>query len=333
MAIDDGTVPGTEDFEVDAERVLVRPYIGDYDYPDADHERGAGVGYGPPPILRLAPRARRTRAPATGRHRGHRSGVPAVHRATTPSGGRRSVLLAGCAAAALLTLAVGLVTAGTGGRSATPGSSSQAEVPVPGGGLEPGIPSQSGTATGSDDPTDPGDNQAGDPLVLTSALATAPGVGTPPGPTPSPTPTGRSVSPDVGPPTTRPSPSPPPASGATGQITNMAGLCLDGTIAGDRVRLWDCSGSTSQVWTLASDGTLRVIGECVEPGAGLVRLRACDGNPAQQWRPGPAGSLVNPATASCLGDPRSGLGTEGTPQRTAPCDQSDQQRWWLPGAG
>jgi Ricin-type beta-trefoil lectin domain len=339
MAIDDGNVPGTVDFDVDAERVLVRPYIGDYDYPDAAHELGASRGYRPPRVLQLAPRARRTSAPARGRHRGHRSDVPAVHRATALGGGRRPVLLAVSAAAALLALAVGLVIAGTGGRLAAPGSR-QAEVPGAVGGLEPSVPGQPGDAmppgTASGDPTDPGGPaRPGDPDVvpLTSVLAPAPGPGTSPDGRPWPTGPGRTPSPAARTPTGRPSPTPPPVLGTTGEIINMNGLCLDGTTAGDRVRLWDCTGTPSQQWTVAGDGTLRVMGSCAEPGVGLVRLEACDGDPAQQWRTGSAGSLVNPASASCLGDPRSGTSSKGMPQRTAPCDQSDAQRWWLPGLG
>src|SRR6185437_8761689 len=84
---------------------------------------------------------------------------------------------------------------------------------------------------------------------------------------------------------------PPPAADLTGPITNVAGLCL--ASGDDRARLWSCDGTSSQAWTLATDGTLRLGAQCLQPGTGLARLRNCDGSAAQQWRVGPAGSLVD----------------------------------------
>jgi hypothetical protein len=324
MAIDEGTVSGASGFEVDTGRVLVRPYIGDYECPDADHALGVSRPAGPVPVLRLAPRARRLRVPVSvGRHR--------RPRVLARKGRRRSVLLAVGAVAVVGTLAVGLMTPHSGRRLATPGWL------TPTGASVPDVPGQPGGSSRPGDPTDPGgstqptDSPGGAP---TSGVATTPGPGTPPAsPLPAMDP-GLTPAPGAGTPTAQPDPSPqPPTVAAAGQITNVAGLCLEATANGGyRVRLWDCNGTTGQVWTLAADGTLRAIGRCVQSDTGLVRLRDCNGDPAQQWRTGPAGSLVNPASARCLGDPRSDA-DKGTPQRTAPCDQSDPQRWALPGAG
>jgi hypothetical protein len=119
----------------------------------------------------------------------------------------------------------------------------------------------------------------------------------------------------------------------TGAITSAAGLCLDGSAGNggnnDRVRLWDCDGTGGQMWTVADDGTIRALDRCMQAATGLVQLQTCDGGADQQWRPGSAGSLVNPASGQCLGDPEGGT-DQGTPQRVAPCDRSDAQRWVLP---
>jgi hypothetical protein len=98
------------------------------------------------------------------------------------------------------------------------------------------------------------------------------------------------------------------------------------------VRLWDCDGSASEQWTLGADGTIRVQGQCLRPGSGLVRLDDCDGSLAEQWRIGSAQALVNVGSTVCLGDPQSST-ARGTPQRTAACDGSVAQRWTVPGSG
>ncbi|WP_238012021.1 RICIN domain-containing protein [Dactylosporangium sp. AC04546] len=119
----------------------------------------------------------------------------------------------------------------------------------------------------------------------------------------------------------------------TGRITSLAGLCLDGGAGNsghdDRVRLRDCDGTEGQVWIVADDGTMRVQGRCMQATTGLVRLRDCTGGPDQQWRPGVAGSLINPASGLCLGKLQGDSG-RGSPQRVASCTQSDAQRWTLP---
>jgi hypothetical protein len=347
MAMHEDGVPGAAPVDIDADRVLVRPYVGDYESLDAPYETGLYADPAPVRVLQLAPRARRLAVPiAVGRHRGHRPRIRAVHRAAGRTGSRRAVLLTAGAAAVLLTLAA--VMAGAGSRWAGPGSPDPEAVPAPDGRIQPADPTEPGGTTA---PGGPGAGGAQPTDVPTSGPATTPGPGTldattpdadastpgsgTPSRTPLPQPDGSTTGTGgTGTPAGVPDPSPVPAAyHATGPITNAAGLCLEATAGdGDRVRLWDCNGTVGQVWTLASDGTIRVAGRCMQADTGLVRLRDCTGDPAQQWRTGPGGSLVNPASARCLGDPASDA-TKGTPQRTAPCDQSGPQRWTLPGTG
>ena len=292
MAIDEDAVPEAVDFEVGTAPVLVRPYGGGHAVPVGRHAR-KGSGRGPWLVL----------------------------------------LAASGATATVLTVAA-VVIAGTGGppaqdlsgriRPSAPGVSRPGPA-MPGGSGQPAsaVP---GTA---DSPL------SGQTRAPVGSVGTDPAPAPPGGPAQStgPAPTSPAAPADPTTPVAQPDPSPsPPAVAVTGRITNTTGMCLSAVGLNDRVRLWDCDGSTGQAWTLATDGTVRALGQCLQPSSSLTRLSDCDGSVAQQWRTGAWLSLVNPGSATCLGDPGAGT-TRGTPQRTAPCDQSDAQRWTLPQAG
>jgi hypothetical protein len=150
--------------------------------------------------------------------------------------------------------------------------------------------------------------------------------------------TSASASPSAGrstPPSTAPSSAetlaPPPAADRTGPITSAGGRCLalGGLLGidGSPVQTAGCADLVSQRFTLATDGTLRVAGRCAQTtGDGTVRSVGCDDRASAQWRAGPGGSLVNPATGHCLADP----GRAGAASRTAACTGADDQRWTLP---
>jgi hypothetical protein len=303
VAIGDVAVPRAVDFDAGTGWILIRPYL---DLDLAEPEPVAAVEEDTV-LLPLVPRPRPASSARVARRRDD-DGPPVGRHALRRRGGRRSlVLLAAVAIAGLIAVAVGILLANTGGRS---GGSGAAAVDATRAG---------GVSRPSDQP------QPADPATLAAPLpngGTTASAGTLPQPGPG---AGRSPSAAL-PPTW----APPPAVDLTGPITNVAGLCLGSS--DDRARLWNCDGTSSQGWTLATDGTLRLGGQCLQPGAGLARLRDCDGSAAQQWRVGPAGSLVDPAALACLGDPEAGA-NKGTPERTAPCDQSDAQRWTLPGTG
>ncbi|BCJ48861.1 hypothetical protein Asp14428_03360 [Actinoplanes sp. NBRC 14428] len=124
---------------------------------------------------------------------------------------------------------------------------------------------------------------------------------------------------------------PPPAADRTGTIASAGGRCLSlgGLLGidGSPVQVAGCTGFTAQTFTLAADGTLRVSGRCAQvTDDGEVRSTGCDGRQSAQWRAGPGGSLVNPATGRCLSDP----GTPGANTRVADCTGGADQRWTLP---
>ncbi|MEV4639753.1 RICIN domain-containing protein [Actinoplanes sp. NPDC049548] len=124
---------------------------------------------------------------------------------------------------------------------------------------------------------------------------------------------------------------PPPAADRTGAITSAAGRCLTlgGLLGldGSPIQVAGCGGGSAQSFTLATDGTLRVAGRCAQlTGDGEVRTIGCDGRENAQWRAGPGGSLVNPATGHCLTDP----GSAGATVRAEACTGAAEQRWTLP---
>jgi hypothetical protein len=311
VAIGDFAVPRAVDLDEGTGWILIRPYLTEQTGPEP-----AAAVEEVTVLLPLVPWPRHGETPGRGpassgwaSRRRDNDGPPVGRHARRRRGGRWPVLLAAGGVAGLIAVGV-LALANAGDRP---------------GGSRPG--DTSATDTTSRAGTQP---QPADPVAAagpSSDAATAGSAGTPPGATRSQTGPRAARSPSPAFPLTW---TPPPAADLTGPITDLAGLCL--ASSDDRARLWNCDGTSSQAWTLAADGTLRLGGQCLQPGTGLARLRDCDGSAAQQWRVGPAGLLVNPAAAACLGDPESGA-NEGTPQRTAPCDESDPQRWILPGAG
>ncbi|MEU5115882.1 lectin [Streptomyces longwoodensis] len=128
----------------------------------------------------------------------------------------------------------------------------------------------------------------------------------------------------------------------TSGVTGGSGrLCVDvadsGTGDGTHIQTWGCNQTYAQDVTIASDGTLRVLGKCVDvsnsgtANGTLVQLYRCNGTGAQQWKPGTAGSLVNPASGKCLDVPNSAT-SEGTQLQIYTCNGTGAQNWTLPAA-
>ncbi len=128
-----------------------------------------------------------------------------------------------------------------------------------------------------------------------------------------------------------------------GPVTSgvSSGLCLDdrqsSTTDGSAVQIYTCDGSDAQSWTIAPDGTIRVLGKCLDVTQGgttngtLIELYTCNGTGAQQWTTGSSGALVNPESARCLDDPGSST-TAGTQLQLYTCNQTGAQNWTLPAA-
>ncbi|MEU1408570.1 lectin [Streptomyces sp. NPDC005728] len=118
--------------------------------------------------------------------------------------------------------------------------------------------------------------------------------------------------------------------------SGLDGKCLDddtaGTADGTRVQIYDCNGSLAQLWTVNSDGTVRILGKCLDVYGGStangarVQLYTCHGGTNQQWRATDEGTLVNPASGRCLDVPGFST-TNGTQVTLWDCNGGANQRW------
>jgi hypothetical protein len=129
------------------------------------------------------------------------------------------------------------------------------------------------------------------------------------------------------------SPSPrPPETAAVGAITGVGGLCVDdnGRLSnnGNPIQVYTCNGSAAQIWTVATNDTLQVLGKCMRVSGSEILLWDCDGSASEIWHRGAHGSLLNPATGLCLDDPQ--WTTSGGHLDIASCNGAANQSWLLP---
>lgn len=135
------------------------------------------------------------------------------------------------------------------------------------------------------------------------------------------------------------------AAEVTGQITGLAGKCMDvagaNSVDGTRVQLWDCNGTGAQSWTRSTDGTIRALGKCLDVSGGStangarVQIWTCNGSGAQQWNYTTGRDLMNPQANKCL-DVTGNNSANGTPLQLWTCSGAANQKWnapALPGGG
>jgi hypothetical protein len=128
---------------------------------------------------------------------------------------------------------------------------------------------------------------------------------------------------------------------STGPVTSQhkATLCVDdkagSTANGTAIQIYTCNGTAPQKLTIAADGTLRVLGKCLDlPGYGTangtkIDLWSCVGQTNEQWRVLGNGALVNPESGRCIDDPGSST-TPGTRLDIWDCVYSSNELWNLP---
>ncbi|BCJ46633.1 hypothetical protein GCM10010168_38440 [Actinoplanes ianthinogenes] len=126
---------------------------------------------------------------------------------------------------------------------------------------------------------------------------------------------------------------PSPVTVGEGSLVSGNGLCLDlpNAIPADdnSVQVFDCNRSIAQVWTLAGDGTLRVMGKCaLLVGDDTVQLTDCDRRTPSLWRTTGNHELVNLASNECLTDP-SGGARPRTRVVVVTCTGQSNQQWSL----
>ncbi|MEV0451872.1 ricin-type beta-trefoil lectin domain protein [Streptomyces sp. NPDC050600] len=129
-----------------------------------------------------------------------------------------------------------------------------------------------------------------------------------------------------------------PASVAGPVVSDMAqGVCLDvdGGVSADgrAVQVWGCNGSPAQAWKAAGDGSLQILGRCLEVGGNgpwgngtQVQLWTCNGGANQKWFMRPEGSIYHPGSGRCLDLP-GGATANGTRPQLYDCNQTRAQRW------
>lgn len=264
--------------------------------------------------------------------------LPEVPAPPSPSGRtaalmrQRLIVLAGVVV--LVLAAAGFVLIGAGGDDEKPAALPEVRASLP----APGVTGSMGAAPGATGP-----QRSSAPVVRGTResaavpsgaqAASRPGAAIP-GATIPPAPPAQSGRPPAGPTPPAPPPAtlaPPPTTDRTGAVTAAGGRCLmlGGILAldGSPIQVSGCSGVSYQSFTLATDGTLRVAGRCAQvTGDGDIRSVRCDDRESAQWRAGPGGTLVNPATGHCLTDP----GSSGGTTKASACTGEASQSWTLP---
>ncbi|MEV8626041.1 ricin-type beta-trefoil lectin domain protein [Streptomyces sp. NBC_01268] len=127
--------------------------------------------------------------------------------------------------------------------------------------------------------------------------------------------------------------------GPVGQVTGLAGKCLDvrgGSMANKTpTQIWDCLGNVNQRWKIGTDGTIRAVGVCLDIWDGRtangtpVHTGPCNGNIAQQWSVRSDGVIVNTKSGRCL-DVRGYDSTNGNIVQIWDCNVTSNQIWHLP---
>ncbi len=125
------------------------------------------------------------------------------------------------------------------------------------------------------------------------------------------------------------------AGGPAGQIRlDLGGKCLDDLA--NKAALWACQSGSAQKWTLATDGTIRAKGACLDIegsaaylGQGIRMWHCASGAARETWTVGTAGELVNPASGLCLGDARGSTANGYRPTMVA-CRVTGSQVWRIP---
>ncbi|GAB3904738.1 hypothetical protein GCM10029964_098960 [Kibdelosporangium lantanae] len=131
-----------------------------------------------------------------------------------------------------------------------------------------------------------------------------------------------------------------PANAATGQITGIAGKCVDvagaNSANGTAVQLYDCNGTGAQNWNVVGNGQIQALGKCLDvSGAGtangtVVQLWDCNGTGAQNWTVTAARDIVNIGSNKCL-DATGNSSANGTRLQIWDCSGGANQKWNAPG--
>ena len=132
----------------------------------------------------------------------------------------------------------------------------------------------------------------------------------------------------------------PSVTGPTGTITGLADKCMDvanfGTANGTPIQIQDCNGTTAQVWTMASDSTIRAYGKCLtvsqnatSDGSRVVLWDCRSDFGGQKWVYSSGRDVVNVPADKCL-DVSGADASNGTKLQIAWCSGNAAQKWYVP---
>ena len=121
---------------------------------------------------------------------------------------------------------------------------------------------------------------------------------------------------------------------ASGEAIGIGGLCLDvrGGIAADGqpVQLYTCNHTAAQQVTYSADGTVRLLGRCLNAAGTAngspVRTGAC----AQSWTKQSDGALVNAVSGRCLDVPNADTTAGAVQLQLYDCNGTAAQTWRMP---
>jgi hypothetical protein len=122
---------------------------------------------------------------------------------------------------------------------------------------------------------------------------------------------------------------PPPAVGHA--FENMqTGTCLQLNTSSGAIQLWSCNGKDAQKFDFPSDGTMRVLGRCVQiQGSGdgaRLGTATCTGSSAQQWDYNASYDLVSLKIIKCADVP-DGSSSDGVAAQVWECNGNGNQKW------
>ena len=98
-----------------------------------------------------------------------------------------------------------------------------------------------------------------------------------------------------------------------------------------------CDDGAGERWTLATDGTIRSEGLCLEVNGGAitdgarVQTGTCDGTAGQQWKATDGRDIVNPQSDKCL-DVADFNPLTGAALQIWKCVAGANQKWTVPAA-
>ncbi|MFI5933822.1 protein kinase [Actinoplanes sp. NPDC051494] len=123
----------------------------------------------------------------------------------------------------------------------------------------------------------------------------------------------------------------PPVATGTAVRSQGTGTCLDRDSGSGAIQLWQCEGTDNQRFSFPGDGTMRVLGRCVQltgtSSGSRLTTATCSGSPAQRFTLNAAADLVSIQVDMCVDVPDADPGN-GVPAQIWECAGTTNQKWY-----